>query len=665
MKQISIILLSLSLIFTSCDYLGVEDYFSDEMKIDSVFNSRRNVEAYLWATASYMFDEGQLYQNAQVTPGPFATDEGFSMFATASNYNGLRLILGELNAANTYNFNQEYAECYRVIHKCNILLSRIDEAKDMTAVQRAQIIANARFLRAYNYYKLLLNWGPPVLVGDEVIPSNESLGYYDRPRSTYDEAVEYICGELEATANFLPLTLPSLMEFGRPTKGAAYGLIARLRIYHASPTYNGGRSARTTFGTWKRSTDGVNYVNLTYNEERWALAAAACQRVMELTNAGVPMYKLYTTESSEMTPSLPAGITHDPDYYKEWPEGAAGIDHFKSYSEGFTGEAVLPVNPENVWTRRSAAIANNIRMSFPVRNGGWNGAALTQKVIDAFYMADGRAIDNSSPEYPYSETGFTTEQKSFSNYRLNAGVYNMYANREMRFYASVGFSERYWPMSSSSTAGAFNQTVTYYYDAPNGRQTNPIDYTPTGYVITKWIHPTDAWSGTGARVYDKSYSMVRYADILLMYTEALNNLTQSYNITLGDKTYPIFRDTEAMRKAFNQVRHRAGLPGLSQAELNNSETMQKIIERERMIELLFEGQRYYDVRRWGIYEETENVPITGMNVDANKDAFYSRVIPNTSRIGNRVVNKKMYLLPIPLEEVRRLPSFDQNPGWEY
>ena len=64
-----------------------------------------------------------------------------------------------------------------------------------------------------------------------------------------------------------------------------------------------------------------------------------------------------------------------------------------------------------------------------------------KKIVDAYYMVDGRDINDSSEEYPYSEIGFSSEKQSFSGYQLNNGVYNMYMNREMRFYASIGFSE--------------------------------------------------------------------------------------------------------------------------------------------------------------------------------------------------------------------------------
>jgi SusD family. len=664
MKKLSIILVSFCLLFTSCDFLSVEDYFTDEMKLDSVFANKRNIEAYLWAIANYMPDEGQIYQNAQDAPGPFATDEGFTMFSTGSGYNGLRLILGEISASSMYNFSTTYAENYRVIHKCNTLLSRIDEASDLTALERNQIIANARFMRAYSYYKLLINYGPVVIVGDEVLPSNETLEYYNRPRNTYDESVEYICQELETAAANLPQVV-SLMNFGRPTQGAAYGLIARVRLYHASPTFNGGSAAQRYFGTWKRSTDGKFYMNLQYDEKRWALAAAAAKRVIDFQNAGVNLYKLHTVDADGLTPALPANVTSDPNYYNLFPDGAGGIDPYKSYSEMFNGESVIPVNPEWVWARRSSAHIANTRMSFPTKRGGWSGAAVTQKMVDAYRMVDGRQIDNSSPEYPYSESGFTTEQKTFSGFRLNSGIFNMYANREARFYANVAFSESYWTMTSSTSSGSSNQTISYYFADPNGKASNPVDHTPTGYVIKKYIHPTDAWEGDNNARMDKAWPIVRLGDVMLMYVEALNNLTQSHSIEVAGETLTISRDMEEMSKYFNQIRYRAGLPGVTGAELANAETMQRLIQQERMTELLWENQRYYDVRRWGIYEESENEPIMGMNVDGDRSSFYARSIPNTSRIGNRVVNKKMIFLPIPLDEVRRVVDLDQNPGWEY
>lgn len=165
MKRLYMIVLSLAVasMFGSCNFLDVDRYFSDEIKIDSVFNSTRNVEAYMWGITNYFGDEGSIHQNAD-TPGPLATDEAFTMYETLHGYNGLRLVLNEINASNLYSFETMYRNSYIAIRKCNTLFQRIDEAADMTAIDRAEIMATTRFLRAYAYYKILTVFGPPIII---------------------------------------------------------------------------------------------------------------------------------------------------------------------------------------------------------------------------------------------------------------------------------------------------------------------------------------------------------------------------------------------------------------------------------------------------------------------------------------------------------------------
>jgi hypothetical protein len=650
--------------FSCKDYLNVDNYFDDELKLDSVFKQKRYIEAYMWGAASMFPDEGNLVRTPY-TPGPMATDEAFTMHNTGSEYAGMSFVLGEITSSDLKTLNT-WGNLYKIIRKCNTIIARIDEAGDMTTSDRLYILSYTRFIRAYAYYNILVDYGPPILLGDEIVETNEAIEYYDRARSTYDEAVEYICSEFEAAAQYMPATI-SIMNFGRPSRGAAYALVARLRLIHASPLFNGEQVAHTYFGNWIRKSDGAHYVSQTPDNKRWAIAAAAAKRVMDMDNAGAPMYSLHKVDADLNTPvSLPQNVTSDPNYYQPYPNGAAGIDHYRSYSEIFNGEAVMTVNPEYIWARKSAAISEATRRSAPVSKNGWNSQCVTQKVVDAYYMVDGRTIENSSPDYPYSETGYTTTSNDFSGYHLNAGVHNMYVNREVRFYASVGFSERYWQcLSVSNSSGNFNFTVQYYYGAADGKSGNPTNHPPTGYVLTKTIHPQDAWiSLSSARVVDKAYSIIRYAEILLSYAEAINNIEGSHTVEIDGQTQTFTRNVDEIKKGFNPVRYRAGLPGLSDAELADPQKVQELIVRERMIEFLYENRRYYDVRRWGIYEEVDREPIRGMNMDAPKNEFYQRVVPNTSRIGRRIVNKRLVFLPIPRNELKRLPLLDQNPGWE-
>jgi hypothetical protein len=650
---------------SSCDYLNIDGYTDDELKMDSIFSSKRYIEAHMWDAASQFPDEGAIFGGGSMyTPGPMATDEAFCLFGTGE-FQGMAYVLGELNDANLGNFNR-WGQYYRIIRQCNTIFARIDEAPDWTAVERLNVIAYTRFIRAYAYYNLLMNWGPLVLLGDEIPNNNEDITYYDRPRDLYDDCVEYICAEFEEAALYLPAKVSSVLQYGRPTKGAALALVARVRLMHASDLFNGGRSARIYFGNWTRKTDGAHYIQQTYDAKRWAVAAAAAKRVMDLQQDGIPLYRLHTVQADDKTPALPTNVS-DPDYQNAFPDGAAEIDPFHSYSDMFNGETVMNINPEFIWARNSSVLRDYTKHSFPVANGGWNGMCVTQKVIDAYEMVDGRTIDNASREYPYDESGFTNDRKElYKDYYLNANVYNMYVNREARFYVSIGFSECFWAMGSTSDVGQKNLTISYYSDSPNGKSgaQNPNDHPMTGYVLRKYVNPIDAWTGTNSRRLDKPFPIIRYAEILLSYAEALNQLGgESFTIEVDGQSQTFSRDMDEIKRAVNQVRYRAGLPGLQDADLASPDQLLAKIKKERMVEFLYENRRYFDVRRWGDYETSESEAIRGMNTAGTKDNYYQRVVPTSYRISNRVVNRKMIFLPIPKAEMRRLPSFDQNPGW--
>ena len=90
-------------------------------------------------------------------------------------------------------------------------------------------------------------------------------------------------------------------------------------------------------------------------KRRWAVAAAACKRVIEMNK-----YKLHTSPIDPSMPPrvLPASVTiTDPDFQN--------IDYYRSYSEMFTGETIGSKNPEFIWGRQSDAMANMTQCSFP------------------------------------------------------------------------------------------------------------------------------------------------------------------------------------------------------------------------------------------------------------------------------------------------------------
>ncbi|MDR2472879.1 MAG: RagB/SusD family nutrient uptake outer membrane protein [Tannerella sp.] len=676
MKNILKYLFLLMMFTTSCsDYLNVDDYFDDEFKLDSTFTQSRYVKAYMWGMVTMIPDESYTVRYNH-TPGPIATDEAvININEGGIVYNGTNFSMGfttpdamrELDSWQTY---------YRIIRIANTILNRMNEAPDMTYADKREIEGYTRFFRAYAYYNLLINFGPPILLGDEVVNNNEPLEYYDRERATYDETVDFITSEMDNAAMLMPLTV-STMDFGRPTRGSAMAISARLKLYHASPAFNGGEVARRYYSTWKRKSDGVNFIQQTFDERRWAVAAAAAEEIIAMQNEGRKMYNLYVMPQTDATHQLPT-VTGDPNFNtKLFPEGAAGIDHYRSYSELFSGECAASTVSEFIWARRSNYCEYGLKGSWssgvmPKSLGGWGRWSVTQKLVDAYRMDDGRTIDEAKSDGYYSEQGFLTDKISFSGYRLMPGTSNMYVGREMRFYASIGFNNCLWDAASCTEApledgsGARDHIANYYSDGWDGKYITAasLDYSITGLVCKKYIHQMDSRKGSGARMMDKVYPIVRYAEILLNYAEALNNLTSSFTIETNGVQRTVSRDANKILTAFNQVRYRAGLPGLT--SLPSREEFQKLLQQERMVEFTHENHRYFDVRRWGIYEETEREPMQGMNVEAssgNREAFYRRTVL-TGNIRGRVVDRKLMFVPIPRDEIRRLPSLAQNPGWE-
>ena len=262
MKKSFIIPLALvGLLTASCNFLNVDDYFEDTFSEERIFESQYNIERYFNGAVNQLPKEGRIYYWCSV-PGATGSDEAVSC---GTFYNGIldvsfpgtELTTDKITYTETggwdWNFNV-WPNCYKVIRKVNTILPHIDEVPDMNAFDKMEFRARARFLRAYAYYWILQNQGPMILVGDQVLNTNETPDYYQAERSTYDECVDYICSELEAAAESLETEQP-LDLFGSPTKGAALALVARLRLQAASPLFNGGAAARRYFGAFKRKSD--------------------------------------------------------------------------------------------------------------------------------------------------------------------------------------------------------------------------------------------------------------------------------------------------------------------------------------------------------------------------------------------------------------------------
>lgn len=642
--------LGMSSMFSSCNYINVEDYFNDLTPLDSIFSRQNYLERYVWGTAALLPAQGNLFSSSY---GPYnlAIDE-FLLSWQKDEYAGTYLYAGKVSQNVPY-YNL-WAPCYKGIRKCNTIFTRIDECQDLKPLARRDILGITHFMRASFYFYLLEMYGPVVIMPEEPLEVDQPSEALSFERSTYDECVEYICKDLEQAYELLDPSRPS-SEYQKPTKYAAAALMSRVRLYQASKWFNGN----PFYADWKKS-DGSPMIAQENDPVKWAKSAAASKRIIDSGN-----FMLHTVPNDDNTPNyLADNVPMEP-----FPDGAGGIDPFHSYADMFNGEALAEKNPELI---QSIGLADNaVRIAFPLKMGGWNGLGVTQKLVDAYYMNDGSDYDFENDNDYYEPIGESRVLATY--YELPTSVAKMYLDREARFYASIGFCECLWPgtsLSGTEEANRTNIAAGYYVDGNCAKESaNPEDYNLTGYTFKKYIHWEDNCYGQqNARVKPKQFPIFRYAEILMNYVEALNELQgqPAYEETADGKTYIIQWDPQEIMKYFNMIRYRAGLKGITLSEASDQETMRQLIIRERMIEFAGEGRRYHDLRRWGLAFEEENKPVEGCDVtkrSSERDQFYAptRIM---HKYAIRNFDMKMYLYPIPRDVLDKNPKLVQNPGWD-
>lgn len=636
--------------FTSCEsYLDVDKYIYDMTSLDSIFSRKTLLEQYINGTSTYMPDFHKLWQSSH-DPFTATSDEFFLTNMTGSGSSGYAM--GEQTAL-TDHFNR-YPTYYIGIRRANQIIERIHECQDISETDRRDFTGQVYFLRAYFYYCLVRQYGPVPILPDKALPSNGTVDELSFPRSTYDECVNYICENFETAASLLSDERQDTRYYKVATRGAALALIARVRLEAASKWFNGNQY----YYDFTRSTDGVHYISQTKDPQKWGVAAAAAKRVISLDK-----YQLYTVSADADTPELPANVES-----AQFPDGAGGIDPYRSYSDLFTGEEMTYNIPEVIMA--TSYNSDIEKTCFPLVMGGSNNLNVSQKLVDAYRMIDGRDIAESSAEYPYPSTdeewkAIGNNGKTFSGYEMRGTVAKMYDNREMRFYATIGFNHAYWPATSytGTTPNVKNLEVTYY---KNGTAKPDIDNPNvkiyTGYTCRKYVHSTDSPKG----IYRSRYfPLIRYAEILLSYVEAMNEMEDGATYTDANGI-SVSRDKNEMKKYFNMIRFRAGLPGVTDAELNNREEMRKLIKREWQVEFALEGRRFLDLRRWGDLVEEASGYFYGMNVEAKDEkerkSFHTRTQMNHKN-SIFIITNKLNFAPIKQSNLDSNAKLDQNPDY--
>ena len=655
------------------DNLDSDKYFKDRRSLEDVFTDKENTEEWLANAYSYLGGYNLEVSNMLNTITNFADDIYFG---------GNSLDAYKTFKTGTYDegYRHSWDDSYKGIRQASIFIQNIDMNTKYTEEERADMKAQARFVRAYYYWLLLRKYGPVPLLPDEGL--DYTAGYDDLAvqRSSYDECAEYIESEMRLAAKDLPLTR-AINQIARPTRGAALAARARALLYAASPINNPRPGDPDKFSDLV-DYDGNCLMSQEYNEYKWARAAAAARDVMELPgeNNG-HRYELYHKKATTIAqPGYPATITpyQDGDFStKTWNEGGySDIDPYESYRAVFNGSLAMYQNPELIFSRGrnqgANSIAEMVKLQMPkTLGGGSNAYGMTLKMCDAYYMANGDEFsrEHFKEEYPSGTRFVTKAEVEAGKYpQLKEGVYKEYADREPRFYASVAYNGAYWYLGNEKEIADRNKQIFYYRGKRDGYNAGMF-WLRTGIGVMKYVHPDDTYQNNSIdNLRYKPEPAIRYADILLMYAEAINEVSEgTYDIPSwdGTKTHSIHRSVAEMRKGIKPVRMRAGVPDFDNNIYADKDVFRIYLKRERQIELMGEGKRYYDIRRWKDARVEEAMPVYGCNTlmtESDREMFHTPIaVWNLSA----TFSDKMWFWPISHGELKRNKRLTQNPGWTY
>ncbi|WP_443936779.1 RagB/SusD family nutrient uptake outer membrane protein [Pedobacter sp. MW01-1-1] len=346
--------------------------------------------------------------------------------------------------------------------------------------------------------------------------------------------------------------------------------------------------------------------NTTNDVSKWTAAAAAAKGVMDSVAAGKFVYALSTStatahyNTTNMAGLAPTGTT--------LTNYVAGVNRFLNvFSTRYNAEIILP------YLRATTTDVESLNEPVGYTRAGDGKTNPTQELVNEFETFTGRMI---------SESG--------SGYSLTAPYYN----RDPRLAGTVSFNGLYWLTRNV-------QTYDGGRDRPLGFGRTNSGETRTGYYLRKFMTGTTSESSYTAQ--NHNFPIFRYAEILLNYAEAQNEAVGP------DAT---------VYTAINAIRARVNMPalptGLTQTQ------MRARIRHERRVEMAFEEQRFWDIRRWKIAETVLNGSLHGIQGTLNGTTVtYQEVTVAPTKFEA----SKMYLYPIPFDETASNKNMTQNPNW--
>ncbi len=642
MKRLFIIFLASGLLFTGCDYL---DIVPDERPIpENTYQNPATAKKFLASCYAKMYDARHGKALDKYTAAEILVRDEKEAFATFPR--------GYYSPTSPQLVDDYYKRIWAGINQCYQFLEVVDLTPDIEPIDLQYYKAEATLLIAYYHWLSFRAFGPSIIVREKLDPFASVENYPER--SSVDEVVAFIDEKITEAEEIGLSERHDGDDYGRLTKAVAQALRAKVYLYAASPLFNGNSEFYADF---KSPIDGRNLISQTPDIKKWKKAEEVTRSAIEyLEGQGFRLYDAPGFDDSGK-----------PSAQKPGPVQKAQRSVRYTFIDNVGG-----VNPEVIMvdTRKESTYYLQ-NQSTPVQRGkngyknSWGLIAPTLQTVEMFYTKNGLPIDEDvefdyDSRYSIIDLPVNYDENDYST-TSNGKSLKLHVAREPRFYAWIGFHNGNYELAkyngtatNSNNAKKFIVTKFRQGDE-NGIEPNSLGSTGsgTGYLNKKFVGPSFQ---NGPIHYP--YPILRMAEMYLNLAEILIEEDALENAT--------GRLAEA-KTLIDMIRKRAGIVSIDDAwkkaknpqKARTAEGLREIVRRERQIEFYLENQRFWDLRRWkdaGILGDK----VWGMNVTGETDETF--FVP-TELTYIRTFKQAQYLMPIPMDEVNKVPHFIQNPGY--